>query len=427
MGFRKATCIVIVISLFLFSCLSNAVFSLSDGWIEWNRMYRGTEVGSLVQTSDGGYAFCGKTNVTDPQGDFLLTKIDSLGNVEWNQTYSGIAYEQANAMIITSDDGYALAGPTSSFGNGLRDFWLVKTDKDGNIEWNQTYGETGPEVPYSLVQTIDGGYALVGVRHSISSDGSDCWMVKTDSEGNMEWSKTLSGRQVDSAFSVIETSDGDLVVLCKEYTQNANYAFVSLTKMNSLGNIEWKQSYEGTFGNYCFSLIETSDGKIAFTCPNYLFDSGGGDFWLVKMSKEGNVELNKTYGGSEKDVPYSLIETSDGGFALAGSTESFGHGNTDYWLVKTDPEGEMEWSRFYGEPEHEICYSLIQASDGGYLLAGNELIWDTHEETIWLVKTNIQGISEFPLQIILVVGLTIVLVLLIIYRNRFSGKKKWLK
>ena len=356
-------------SLVLFVLLSSSLTVLVNAqvsWVVWSQTYGGTDAYSVVETSDGGYALGGSTSVFDPNGDFLLIKTDGYGNVEWNQTYRGTDYDFCYSMIATSDGGYALAGPTRSYGNGNRDFWLVKTDSYGNVEWNQTYGTADVEVAECLVQTSDGGYALAGYRQYINVDGvAVFWFVKTDSSGNMEWNKVFSGGGIDHASSVIETSDGGYAILGSKYTLGANYGYAWLIKTDKLGNIEWDQSYGGTFREQANTLIETSDGGIAFACYTYLFGAGAADFWLIKMDMSGNIELNKTYGGAKNDIPYSLVETSDGGFALAGSTESFGYGNTDFWLVKTDDSGEMEWNRFYGSPEHEIAYSLVENSDGG--------------------------------------------------------------
>jgi len=189
----------------------------------------------------------------------------------WSQTYGGTSIDSAEAMVQTSDGGYALAGYTTSFGAGGYDFWLVKTDGYGNLEWNQTYGGAGIEHAYALVETSDGGYAIAG--------GS--LLVKTDTYGNLEWNQTCGGA--------------------------------------------------------AYSLVETSDGGFALAGETASFNVGNYDFWLVKTDANGNVEWNQTYGGAEPDRAYSLVETSDGGYAIAGNT------NDDFWLLKTDEYGIPEF------------------------------------------------------------------------------------
>jgi hypothetical protein len=170
--------------LVLFVLLCSSLILLVNAqvpWVEWIQSYGDTgheRAYSVVETSDGGYALGGSTSSFGAGGsDFWLIRTDAFGNVEWNQTFGGPLYDRAFSMIATSEGGFALAGPTSSFGNGLRDFWLVKTDVMGNIEWNQTYGGADAEVAYSLVQTSDGGYAIAGYR-SYTDAGTDFWLVK---------------------------------------------------------------------------------------------------------------------------------------------------------------------------------------------------------------------------------------------------------
>jgi hypothetical protein len=207
----------------------------------------------------------------------------------WSQTYGGTGDDEAYSVIQTSDGGYALAGYTDSYGaySFQYDFWLVKTDASGNAQWNRTYGGTGNDQAYALVQTSDGGYALAGRTNSFGAGQYDFWLVKTDYAGNMQWNKTYGGTSYDYAYSVVQTSDG-------------GYALAGHTRS---------------------------------------FGAGSTDFWLVKTDASGNAQWNKTYGGTEFDAAYALVETGDGGYALAGITLSYGASNSDFWLVKTDENG----------------------------------------------------------------------------------------
>jgi len=207
--------------------------------------------------------------------------------IEWNKTYGGTGLENARCMIQTSDGGYALAGDTASFGAGRKDFWLVKTDASGNMEWNQTYGGVRAEIAFSVVETSDGGYALAGRTKSFGASGSDFWLVKVDSSGNHEWNKTYGGGGNDPAHSLVETN-----------------------------------------------VVEAGDGGYALAGFTVSFGEGGQDGWLIETDADGNMEWNQTYGGSGNDVLNSVVKTDDGGYALAGFTESFGAGNQDFWLIK---------------------------------------------------------------------------------------------
>ena len=201
---------------------------------------------------------------------------------EWTKTYGGASDDWAYALVQTSDGGYAVAGSTNSSGAGGYDFWLVKTDAGGNMQWNRNYGGTGVEIAYSVVQTSDGGYALAGITYSFTAGSWDFWLVKTDASGNMQWSKT----------------------------------------------------YGGTGHDYAYSLVQTGDGGYAIAGYTNSFGAGGYDFWLVKTDASGNMQWSKTYGGPGVEIAYSVVQTSDGGYALAGYTNSFGAGSYDFWFVK---------------------------------------------------------------------------------------------
>jgi len=205
----------------------------------------------------------------------------------WSQTYGGGARDSAEEIVQTSDGGYAVAGWTVSLVDNV-DCLLIKTDAFGNMVWNQTYGEEGMVYASSLVMTSDGGFALAG--ETFSEDGLfDFSLVKTDEDGDLEWTKTYGGEKWDRASSLVSTSD-------------SGFALAGETKSFGVGEY---------------------------------------DFWLVRIDGTGNIVWNQTYGGTENDRANALVETSDGGFALAGRTKSFGAGEYDFWLVKTDEFGNI--------------------------------------------------------------------------------------
>jgi len=369
------------------------------GFVEWIKTYggRGQEKAyELVETSDGGYAVAGYTGSFGAGSyDFWLVKTDASGKMEWSKTYGGAGWDMASSLIITSDGGYALAGYTESFGVGGRDSWLVKTDEYGNMEWNKTYGGTGNDRISSLVETSDGGYALAGYTYSFGAGGWDFWLVKTDAAGNMLWSQTYGGANHDYGHSVVETSDGGYALAGKTSSGNTGDSDFWLVKTDEFGNMEWYQIHGGTESDGASSLIETTDGKYVLAGSTSSFGAGESDFWLVKTNPGENVEWSRKYGGPDKDWASSLVESSDGGYAIAGYTWSFGAGKADFWLVKTDASGEMEWSKTYGGTEHDYAYSLIATSDGGYAIAGYTNSFDVENPDFWLVKTDASGNMEW--------------------------------
>jgi hypothetical protein len=353
----------------------------------WSQTYGGVSsdaAEALVQTSDGGYALAGYTTSFGAGSyDFWLVKTDANGNMEWNQTYGGAGIEHACALVGTSDGGFALLG-TASFGAGKRDFWLVKTDEFGNMKWNQTYGGADYDDPSSLVRTSDGGYAIAGWTTSFGAEGDDFWLVKIDAYGNVEWSQTYGRGRSDRARALVATSDGGYALagetISNGYGDRPHWDFW-LVKTDANGDMEWNRTYGKGAGENANALVETSDGGYAIAGDTSILNPEIGivsDFWLVKTDKYGNMEWNKTYSGWRA---YALVETSDRKYALAGGSR----------LVKTDAYGVMEWNRTY----EGVAYALVETSDGGYAIAGYVPI-DAGTYDFWLAKTDERGfIPEF--------------------------------
>jgi predicted secreted protein len=365
----------------------------------WSKTYGGTNAElaqALVRTSDGGYALAGYTNSSGAGSyDAWLVKTDSAGDTQWNKTYGGTKDDFGLALVQTSDGGYALAGCTNSFGVGGYDFWLVKTDSNGNMQWNKTYGGSGDDYAGGLVQTSDGGYALAGYNFTFGVGSWNVgWLVKTNSTGDMQWNKTYGGGGIfgGTTNELVQTSDGGYAL----GGWTASYSVGGwndpwLVKTNSAGDMQWNKTYASPGGGQAYALVQTSDGGYALT--GFIISSGaiGFDAWLVKTDSNGNALWSKTYGGAGKDVAYAFVQTSDGGYALAGSTNSLGAGSYDLWLVKTDSSGNMQWNKTYGGTSDDQAYALGQTSDGGYALAGSTNSFGAGNADAWLVKTDVES------------------------------------
>jgi hypothetical protein len=271
--------------------------------------------------------------------DAWVIKIDAFGEMQWNKTHGGALDDSPVDMCETNDGGYALAGYTTSFGAGNMDFWLVKTDADGEALWSKTYGGTGDDKGYSLVATSDGGYALAGYTYSSGAGGSDAWLVKTDAAGNVQWNMTYGGTKADVGYFVVQTSDGGYAMTGYTASSGAGSWDVWLIKTDATGNMEWNMTYGGTGLDEGMHMIQTTEGGYAIICITTSFGAGSMDAWLIKTDAAGNMQWNQTYGGTKLDVGYGLIQTSDGGYAIAADTNSFGAGDKDFYIVKTDEFG----------------------------------------------------------------------------------------
>jgi len=362
------------------------------GALAWSKTYGGASFDwatSVVQTADGGIALAGFTNSFDAGSyDFWLVKTDASGTMEWSRTYGGAGIDEASSVVQTSDGGYALAGHTSSYGAGRYDFWLVKTDSAGNHQWNKTYGGTNDEEASSVVQTLDGGYALAGYTNSYGAGLYDLWLVKTNSTGAMQWNKTYGGTSYDTAHSLVQTVDSGYALAGETHSYGAGNYDSWLVKTNSTGGMQWNKTYGGTTEDLAHSLVQTGDGGYALAGSTYSFGAVLSDFWLVKTDSTGGMQWNKTYGGASYDRAYSLVQTCDGGYALTGYTFSFGAGGGDFWLVKTDSAGNALWNRTYGGASNDRALSLVQTADGGIALAGYTNSFGAGSYDFWLVKVK---------------------------------------
>jgi hypothetical protein len=310
----------------------------------------------------------------------------------WSKTYRGIGVDFAWDLVQTVDGGYALAGGANVYGTGGGDFWLVKTDASGAEQWNKTYGGTDGDVAYALVQTNDAGYALAGETYSSGAGWADAWLVKTDSSGTEQWNRTYGGTAGDWANTLVQTSDGGYALAGVTVSFGAGNPDAWLAKTDASGNMLWNKTYGGTGSDWALDLVQTVDGGYALA--GYT-DSFGAvsyvpDFWLVKTDASGNMQWNKTYGGTDADFAYALVQTNDAGYALAGYTSSFGAGNEDFWLVKTDASGTEQWNKTYGGKSFDFAWDLVQTVDGGYALAGSANLFGVSSDA-WLVKTDASG------------------------------------
>jgi len=385
-----------IIGIILLLTLTSAVYAETAPDEVWNKTFGGasTERGwSVQQTSDGGYILAGDTRSYGAGGsDFWLVKTDSNGNKEWDNTFGGTGLEWACSVQQTSDGGYILAGHTDSYGAGGSDFWLVKTNSDGNKEWDTTFGGANSDSARLIQQTSDGGYILAGCTGSYGATcNSDFWLVKTDSEGAKQWDRTFSGFCSDAAESVQQTSDSGYILAGYTDSYGDSGFDFWLVKTDSSGNKEWDKSFGGTNRDEAYSVQQTSDGGYILAGNTKSYGAGGSDFWLVKTDSSGDKEWDKTFGGTSTELARSVRQTSDGGYILAGCTGSYGAGSLDAWLVKTDSDGNKEWDMTFGGTDDDRAQSVRQTSDGGYILAGSMALFSAGPGHAWLIKVG--GVS----------------------------------
>jgi hypothetical protein len=340
-----------------------------------------------------------------------VLKLNSYGNIEWQKAIGGSSEDFLSAVIQTTDGGYFLGGYSSSgisadkteASEGSFDYWVVKLDNAGNIEWQNTIGGNLFDQLNSVIQTADSGYLIGGYSYSgisgdkteanVNPDYSDYWVVKLDDSGNIEWQNTIGGNSDDQLWWIIESADSGYLLggnsnsgISGDKTE-ASYGFDDywVVKLNDLGNIQWQNTIGGNDFDDLYSGIQAADGGYLLGGSSYSTISGdkteasnGNDYWVVRINSSGNIEWQNTIGGSQYDELHSVIQTSDGGYLIGGSSSSgisgdkteINKGDEDYWVIKLDDSGSIEWQNTLGGSYYDILTSIIQAAEGGYLLGG---------------------------------------------------------
>ena len=316
------------------------------------------------------------------------------GQIGWTKTYGGSDDDWGHSVQQTRDGGYIIAGYTLSFGAGGSDYdvYLIKTDAYGNVEWTKTYGGSDLDYGCSVQQTSDGGYIIAGWTFSFGAGEADVYLIKTDAYGNVEWTKTYGGSYYDWGYSVQQTEDGGYIIAGSFSVDGWDFD-VYLIKTDAYGNVEWTKTYGGSDDDWGRSVRQTLDGGYIIAGKTESFGADGSDFdvYLIKTDAYGNAEWTKTYGGSNWDYGYSVQQTQDGGYIIAGWTKSFGAGDSDVYLIKTDAYGNVEWTKTYGGSYCDFGESVQQTLDGGYIIAGGTCSFGAGGEDVYLIKTDAYG------------------------------------
>ncbi len=348
----------------------------------------GTEWGRAVQqTLDGGYIIAGYDGY-----DVYLIKTNESGVLLWTKTYGGTDGDYGYSVQQTSDGGYIIAGGTKSFGAGSSDVYLIKTKANGDTLWTKTYGKTFDDRGYSVQQTSDNGYIIAGETYSFGADLWDVYLIKTNANGDTLWTKTYGGTGEDYGRSVQQTSDDGYIIAGNTWSFGAGSADVYLIKTNESGDTLWTKTYGGIRYDDGYSVQQTSDGGYIITGETYSFGTGSSsDIYLIKTNENGVSLWTKNYGGTSYDDGYSVQQTSDNGYIIAGLTESFGAGSADVYLIKTNESGDTLWTKTYGGEDTDEGKSVQQTSDNGYIIAGYTFSFGAGVYDVYLIKTDVNG------------------------------------
>ncbi len=372
---------------------------------EWNTTFGGPSFdwGSSVQEKEGGgYVIAGHTESYGAgRNDAWLIATDASGNEEWNKTFGSVGNDFGGSVMATRDGSYILVGSTGFWEIGGSDVWLIKTDSEGNELWNKTFGGSANDFGISILEIEDNGYIVAGHTESYGAGDGDIWLIKTDSQGEKEWDKTFGGVGNDFGGSVMATKDGGYVVggVTQSYGNGSNDLW--LIKTDSEGNKEWDRTFGGSGDDYGGSVLQTEDGGYVLMGQTRVdFPGiGGGVVWLIKTDWQGIKEWEKTFDYEDGDYFGSSIQKmGSDGYLIAGAAVSYregatevdgavGSGGHDILIIKTDPEGNELWNMTFGKPGLDDQGALAkETEDGSYVVLCNTESYGAGRKDVWLIK-----------------------------------------
>lgn len=427
---------ILIFLLFFFPVF----WSFGQPGIQWQKTFGTLEsdnIHSLHSTSDSSYILGGEI-----LNDCAVIKLDSSGNVLWQNSYGGNNEEMIRAIKETPDGGYIFAGPTNSTISGDItensigwDYWVVKLDNSGSIEWQNSITGYNFDWASSVTTCADGGYLVGGYSYSdVDGDKSennigmaDYWVVKLDSNGIIEWQNTIGGTLEDALFSVSSTSDNGFILggysqsnITGDKTENSFGGYdYWIIKLDSSGNISWQKTIGGTGPDQLYSIIETSDhGYVAAGFSNSVISGNkstnceGIHYWIVKISNTGNILWQTCAGSLGFNKAFSIKQTVDNGFIVGGSSDGNITGDKtencigydDYWIVKFDSTGTIQWENTIGGDTVDVLTALDITPDGGYILGGRSvsgISGDKLQDTIgsfdwWIIKIEPESLTFLP-------------------------------
>lgn len=370
--------------------------------------------------------------------DAILNNATSnAGIVQSISTFGGSKNDSAQDVISTSDGGYAVLGFTQSMDGDVSgklnesfDYWVLKFNAAHEIEWNKTYGGTEDDKGNSIIETLDGGYAILGSSFSDNGDVSgnqgqnDYWLAKLDASGTLLWQKSFGYQGADSGISVIQTNDlGYLVTGVLDVTESNGQGNTTRTmhaggdywalKLDASGTIEWSKYYGGLFTDTPGGVVQTEDNGFIIAGTSDSMDTdisnniGDYDFWVIRISSTGALVWERSFGGEEIDEAWAIVKSNDGNYIIAGNTlsstvnVSYNNGAVDLWLIKISPDGDLLWEKTIGGTSFDVSRCVKTAQDGGFLLAGSsrssdgDVAVNKGQNDAWALKVDSNGTLEW--------------------------------
>lgn len=317
--------------------------------------------------------------------------IDARAGTLWTKTYGGALLDRTEHVIETFDGGLLLSGRTESFGVGNWDVWLIRTDADGDTLWTKIYGGPGNDWSNSVSHTSDGGFIVSATTRSFGRADADTWLIRTDANGDTLWTKIFGGTLDDWGNGAKQTPDGGFIMGSGSRSQGGGDTDWWLVRTDSLGVPLWDRSFGGEEAEADGAVLALLDGSIVSVAKTWSFGAGSCDIWLIKTDANGDSLWSRTYGGPGFDKPHSLEKTDDGGFIIAGETDTYGSGGLDVYLVRTDADGNVIWEKTFGGSGDDSGESAVETDDGGFLVTGYTRSFGAVGKDFYVLKVDAAG------------------------------------
>lgn len=346
---------------------------------------------SVCPTADSGCVVAGYTESYGAGNqDIWLIKTDGDGDTVWTRTY-GTAYNEFTSSVTQAGDGgFFIAGQTLSGGTNP-EVYVFKTDASGNVGWQRTFGGAGRDVAFGADATSDGGCVVVGLTASHGAGAYDAWLIKLDADGDSAWTRTYGGADDDYCYGVKQTPDGGYILAGRTESSGAGGFDAWLIKTDASGDTSWTRTYGGTADDYGNSVWRTTDGGYIVAGATKSYGAGGYDCFLVKTGPSGDTAWTRSYGGGTYDWADCGRPAADGGYIIVGTTDAHGAGSDDVYIIKTEANGDTAWTRTIGGTAGDYGYYIAPAADGGYFVAGETQSFGAGESDAYIIKTGADG------------------------------------
>ena len=358
----------------------------------WTRTFGGVanDMGYAVQqTSDGGFVIAGWTRSFGAgESDVYLIKTDANGILQWQKTYGGAEIDKGWSVQQTSDGGYMIAGYTNSFGYGDADVYVIRTTSQGDTLWTKTYGGTSSDCGYTLDNASDGGFVVAGGTCSFGAGNDDLYVISIDTLGNLVWERTYGGTGHDDAYSIKQLYDGGYIIAGYTTSFGVIGQDAYVVRIDSSGDSLWTQTY-GDSVHDLFSYVETTADSGYILIGLTLSFGINGDYYLIRTDRNGDVVWERNYGGEMTEWGYAIRETNDSSYVCVGWSDSYyPPGGSNIYFVKIDNAGDTIWTSLNGGDNNDAAFDMQVASDNGYIIVGSTESYGAGGEDVYLIKTE---------------------------------------